>query len=64
MEFQVDNMVCGGCAKGVTRAVQAADPAARVEADPASKRVVIESAMSREKIADVLKAAGFPPRED
>lgn len=63
MEFHVDSMVCGGCARGIARAVQAIDPAARVDADPASKRVVVETSMPREKIAEALKGAGFPPRE-
>lgn len=64
MEFHVDNMVCGGCARGITRAVQALDPAARVDADPASKRVVVETTIPREKVAAALKEAGFPPRQD
>lgn len=63
MEFHVDNMVCGGCARGITRAVQALDPAARVDADPASKRVVVETSVPREKVAEALKEAGFPPRQ-
>ena len=61
MEFKVENMVCGGCARGIARAVQAVDPAARVDADPATKRVVVESKVTREKIVDALREAGFPP---
>lgn len=61
MEFKVENMVCGGCARGITRAVQAIDPAARVEADPATKRVVVESKASRDRIIEALREAGFPP---
>ena len=63
MEFQVDNMVCSGCVRGITRAVQTVDKAARVDADPASKRVVVETSVPRETIAEVLKEAGFPPRQ-
>ena len=61
MEFRIENMVCGGCARGITRVVQAVDPAARVDADPATKRVVVESTAAREKIVEALREAGFPP---
>jgi copper chaperone CopZ len=30
MEFHVEGMTCGGCARGVTRAIQAVDAHARV----------------------------------
>ena len=36
MEFHVDGMTCGGCARSVTRAIQQIDPNARVVADPPS----------------------------
>ncbi len=61
MEFKVENMVCSGCARGITRAVQTLDPAARVDADPATKRVVVDSKVSRDKIVEALRDAGFPP---
>ncbi|EMF60431.1 heavy-metal-associated domain-containing protein [Stenotrophomonas maltophilia] len=38
MEFHVDGMTCGGCARSVTRAIQQIDPNASVVADPPTRR--------------------------
>lgn len=61
MQFQIDNMTCGGCARKVTMAVQALDPDARVVADPSSRQIRVESAVAEEQIAAALCAAGYPP---
>ena len=45
LRFDVPNMTCGGCARGVTRAVQKVDPSAKVEADPPTRLVVVPSAV-------------------
>lgn len=63
MQFQIDNMTCGGCARGVTRAVLTVDPEAKVFADPPTRTVRIESAADEQQVATALRAAGFPPRE-
>ncbi|MDI9682925.1 heavy-metal-associated domain-containing protein, partial [Burkholderia cenocepacia] len=39
MEFEVQDMTCGGCANAITRAVTAADPAAKLDIDVAAKIV-------------------------
>ncbi|MCC6302646.1 MAG: heavy-metal-associated domain-containing protein [Gammaproteobacteria bacterium] len=62
MQFHIDNMTCGGCARSVTRAIQSVDAEARVTADPPSRRVEVESSASPERLAAVLREAGFPPR--
>lgn len=61
MKFQIDNMVCGGCARGVTRAIQSVDPDAKVQADPPSRTVEVATTASREQIEAALRAAEFPP---
>jgi len=61
MKFRIDNMVCGGCVRGVTRAIQSVDPDATVVADPPSRIVAVTSAASVEDITNALKAAEFPP---
>ena len=48
MQFHVEAMHCGGCARGVTKAIQSVDPAARVSADPASRTVEVVSQKPRE----------------
>ena len=60
-EFTVPDLSCGHCVRAVTEAVKGADDAATISADPASKRVAVESALPREQLAALLEAAGYPP---
>ena len=43
MQFHIENMTCGGCARSVTKAIQSVDPAAEVKADPATHKVEVTS---------------------
>jgi len=62
MEFHIENMTCGGCARGVTRAIQSVDANAKVVADPPSRSVVVTSTATREQLEQALIEADFPPR--
>ncbi|MBS3980334.1 MAG: heavy-metal-associated domain-containing protein, partial [Rhodobacteraceae bacterium] len=62
MQFQIDDMACGGCARSVTRAIHSVDPQTRVEVDLQLRRVTVESAADAATVAAVLAALGFPPR--
>lgn len=62
MQFQIDAMMCGGCARSVTKAIQSVDPQARVDIDLEMKRVVVASDADAAKIAAVLEDVGYPPR--
>ena len=59
MQFHVENMTCGGCARGVTKAIQSVDPGAEVKADPDSRKVEVTSAAPREALAQAIRNAGF-----
>ncbi|NEX45622.1 heavy-metal-associated domain-containing protein [Pseudotabrizicola algicola] len=61
MQFHIETMTCGGCARGVTKAVQGVDAQATVQADPASRRVDITTTAPREQIVAALTEAGFAP---
>ena len=50
MEFDVQDMTCGGCANAITRAVTAADPGAKLDIDVATKRVTVESTQPAERV--------------
>lgn len=56
----ISNMNCGGCAKGVTSAVQEAEPSAQVEVDLDRKQLTITGISNdgRSLIA-ALQAAGW-----
>jgi copper chaperone len=59
MQFHVENMTCGGCVRGVTRAIQSVDPAAEVAADLATHDVEVKTSAARELLAKALAEAGF-----
>lgn len=60
--FEVTNMTCGGCVKGVTKAVLAVDPKAHVEVDLHSKKVKVDSAHLPTEFIDALVAAEYDAR--
>lgn len=62
MQFHIENMTCGGCARSVTATVKDVDPAATVEIDLTGKLVKIESAQPVELFAKALEEAGFPAK--
>lgn len=61
LEFEIPNMTCGHCVRSVTEAVQAADPAARVEVDLPMHQVKVQTAVARETVAAKLTEAGYAP---
>ena len=61
MEFHIENMTCGGCARGVTKAIQAVDAGAQVSADPPKRTVRVVASATRSQIEQALTEAGFPP---
>ncbi len=60
MELKIENMTCGGCAKSVTKAIQSVDANAKIETDPATRLVRIETAASSDALQKVLEEAGYP----
>lgn len=62
MQFLIDNMACGGCARSVTKAIHSVDPQAKVDIDLNLKRVTVQSAVERSAVTAGLEVAGFPPR--
>ena len=56
MEFHVENMTCGGCARGVTRAIQALDANAKVIADPPSRKVTVETTATHKIFAQKIQS--------
>lgn len=60
MQFHIEMMTCGGCARSVTKAIRLVDPDAKVEADPKSRTVEVTSDKPREAFLPVLDEAGYP----
>lgn len=58
--LKVSGMTCGGCISAVTRAIQAQDPQAKVQADLATQVISLETSLSPELSAGLITDAGFP----
>ncbi|MGF6099139.1 heavy-metal-associated domain-containing protein [Pseudomonas sp. 18175] len=57
--FSVEGMTCGHCVRAVTQAVQSQDPAAEVKVDLAAKQVSVQSQLSPEVIASLIREEGY-----
>ena len=60
LTLKVSGMTCGGCINAVTRAIQNADPQAKVQADLASQIINLETDLSAEQASQLITDAGFP----
>jgi copper chaperone len=60
MEFNIPAMSCGHCAGVITQTVKSLDPAAQINVDLASKKVVVQSSQDRQAVAAALAEAGYP----
>lgn len=61
MQFHIENMTCGGCARSVTKAIQSVDPSAEVKADPGTHKVDVTSTAPRERLVAALTEVGYAP---
>lgn len=59
LQFNVPNMACGSCAKTITNAVKSADQNAKIEANPKTKNVDVETDASEASIKEAIKGAGY-----
>ena len=58
--LKVSGMTCGGCINAITRAIQAQDSQAQVQADLATQVVTLKTTLSPEVAAQLIEDAGFP----
>jgi copper chaperone len=63
MQFHIENMECEGCAKGVTRVINAVDANAKVDADAPKRTVTIETSAARDIVEEALISAGWDARD-
>ncbi|SSX47291.1 heavy-metal-associated domain-containing protein [Ciceribacter sp. T2.26MG-112.2] len=60
MQFDIQNMSCGGCVRSVTKAIHSVDPAAKVTPDLPNRKIVVMSEQSRDAFEVALEEAGYP----
>jgi copper chaperone len=61
LNFEIPDMTCGHCARAVTEAVKAADPAAELQIDLPTHRVQVQTSAAREVVVAQLVEAGYTP---
>lgn len=59
IQLTIPDMMCGACANTITQAILAIDPAAKVEADPPSKQVKIDTQKPEAEVRSVITTAGY-----
>ena len=59
LNLTVPDMACSACAETITKAVQALDATASVQADPATKQVAISTAGEPEQVKQAIVEAGY-----
>jgi copper chaperone len=60
MQFHIENMTCGGCVRGVTKALTRLDPDATLQADTEARTLTVQTSAPREAVTQALADAGFP----
>lgn len=60
MQFHVERMACGGCAKTITDAIKGIDSNAKVETDTVAKTVKVETSLTSDEIGKALADVGYP----
>lgn len=59
MEFSVPKMSCGHCTAAIEKAVRNIDPVANVECDLETRRVTVDTSLSRADVGAAIKQAGY-----
>jgi copper chaperone len=61
IKLRVADMTCGHCAQSIVKAIQKGLPAAKVQADPATKLVAVTGVTDATAVRDLVAKAGFTP---
>lgn len=59
LEFEVADMTCNHCIASITKAIQAIEPNAQVQANLETHRVTVQGNMAQDVIIAALDDAGF-----
>ena len=59
LQLTVPDMACSACSETITKAVQAIDPAAAIQADLKTKQVNVETQATEPEIKQAIINAGY-----
>ncbi|MBX8486917.1 heavy-metal-associated domain-containing protein [Pseudomonas cichorii] len=62
--LKVQGMTCGHCVRAVTQAIKNDDPSAEVQVDLASSQVRVQSALSTERLIELIGEEGYQAQPD
>lgn len=60
LQLTVPNLACSACVNNITKAVKTVDPNAKVQAEPKTKLVLVETQADQTAIQDAIAVAGYP----
>lgn len=60
LQLTVPKLACSACVNTITKAVKAVDPKAKVQAEPKTKLVLVETQADQTEIKAAIAAAGYP----
>ncbi|HBY43602.1 MAG TPA: heavy metal transport/detoxification protein [Brevundimonas sp.] len=60
IHLSIPKMACGGCASGVTKAILALDPDARVDTSTERREVTVDTVSNQAQVQSALAEAGYP----
>lgn len=60
--YFLEDMSCEHCIATVTKAVEKADPQAKLDIDLPTRTVAVESTVEAERIREALHSAGYEPQ--
>ena len=62
LTFEIKDMTCGHCVSAITKAVESADPGARVQIDLARHRVEVQPVSGDlTRFSEAISATGYTP---
>jgi copper chaperone len=64
LQLTVPDMACGACATTISQAIEALDPGAQVQADPAHKTVQVVTSAALAAVRSAIEQAGYHPAAD
>lgn len=59
MKFRIEGMTCGHCVSTLSRAIQAIDPAAKVNAQLGERMLSVSTSVAIDDVQRAIEAAGY-----
>lgn len=61
LQYTVEDMTCGSCARRISKAIEKLDPGAKVEIELDSKTVSVQTLHTDDELQARIREAGYTP---